>query len=415
MSIVSYAQNFEDVMLWRALQHVREGFYIDVGANDPLVDSVTQLFYERGWRGINVEPMAHYHAMLEVARPRDVNTRAAAGEHPGRMTFYEVAGTGLSTLDDAVARQHADAGRAVTRHEVEVTTLSQLCEAHVQGPIHFLKIDVEGHEAPVLRGMDFKRWRPWVLLIEATRPQSQVLATEAWEPLVLAAGYRKAYFDGLNQFYVAQEHEELLAAFNAPPNYFDHFKLRPGHFYSHPQESLGSLDEGQAAALAMRMRAEVEAAIDQRLSLAIRAAQVEQTQLWQQAIGEVRQVAADVHAMVLRAEAQMQQSQPLQDELARTRQQLNDVLASRSWRVTRPLRWVTGALRMRGLPLRLRRLAGKLLDLVGLRAQASRLRHRYFPDAWPQPADMTPRARSVYDDVQRAMGRERALRRPRKG
>ena len=58
MTFVSYAQNFEDVMLWRALREVTHGFYIDVGAADPDSDSVTRAFYDRGWSGINVEPVA---------------------------------------------------------------------------------------------------------------------------------------------------------------------------------------------------------------------------------------------------------------------------------------------------------------------------------------------------------------------
>ena len=50
--MISYAQNFEDVMLWRALKHVERGFYIDIGAQDPVVDSVSLAFYEQGWRGV---------------------------------------------------------------------------------------------------------------------------------------------------------------------------------------------------------------------------------------------------------------------------------------------------------------------------------------------------------------------------
>ncbi len=45
MTFISFAQNAEDVMLWRALGHVRAGFYIDVGAQDPELDSVTHAFY----------------------------------------------------------------------------------------------------------------------------------------------------------------------------------------------------------------------------------------------------------------------------------------------------------------------------------------------------------------------------------
>ena len=55
MTFVSYAQNFEDVMLWRALSDVKQGHYIDIGAQDPVINSVSLAFYEAGWRGIHVE------------------------------------------------------------------------------------------------------------------------------------------------------------------------------------------------------------------------------------------------------------------------------------------------------------------------------------------------------------------------
>ena len=63
--LISYAQNFEDIMLWRALARVEGGCYIDVGAQSPHVDSVSKVFYEHGWRGIHVEPMAMYAEELQ--------------------------------------------------------------------------------------------------------------------------------------------------------------------------------------------------------------------------------------------------------------------------------------------------------------------------------------------------------------
>ena len=47
MTFISYAQNFKDVILWRVLNHVKNGTYIDVGANDPVADSVTNAFYQQ--------------------------------------------------------------------------------------------------------------------------------------------------------------------------------------------------------------------------------------------------------------------------------------------------------------------------------------------------------------------------------
>ena len=73
MSFISYAQNGEDVMLTRALKHIERGFYIDVGANHPSDDSVTKAFYDRGWRGLNIEPLPEHIAQLRAARLRGIN------------------------------------------------------------------------------------------------------------------------------------------------------------------------------------------------------------------------------------------------------------------------------------------------------------------------------------------------------
>ncbi len=77
MTFISYAQNFEDVMLFRALEGIKKGFYIDVGAQDPVLDSVTKAFYERGWRGINVEPVEQWFKKLVADRPEDFNLQLA--------------------------------------------------------------------------------------------------------------------------------------------------------------------------------------------------------------------------------------------------------------------------------------------------------------------------------------------------
>src|SRR5262249_55301667 len=97
MPFVSYAQNFEDVMLWRALKHVDKGFYIDVGAAAPRDDSVTCAFSERGWRGINIEPNPYLFAELVNERPRDINLSVAVGDRAGTLQMSIIPGTGLST------------------------------------------------------------------------------------------------------------------------------------------------------------------------------------------------------------------------------------------------------------------------------------------------------------------------------
>jgi FkbM family methyltransferase len=225
MTFISYAQNLEDVLLWRALRDVDNGFYIDVGAADPDEDSVTSAFYRRGWRGINVEPEPAYAARLRAARPRDLNLQLALGAMPGRAVFQRMAGTGLSTLDAGIAAEHARAGFATAEPlEVEIVKLSAVCDQHAPATIHFLKIDVEGAEREVLLGADLRRHRPWIILVEATRPKSPERASEKFEDLLFAAGYRECWFDGLNTWYLAEEHDaRLRGCFMVPPNIFDDY------------------------------------------------------------------------------------------------------------------------------------------------------------------------------------------------
>ena len=84
---ISYAQNFEDIMLWRALGAQTPGTYIDIGALSPDFDSVTRAFYERGWHGLNVEPNPLFFAEIERARPRNINLQAAISDVPGRAVM----------------------------------------------------------------------------------------------------------------------------------------------------------------------------------------------------------------------------------------------------------------------------------------------------------------------------------------
>ena len=231
MTFISYAQDYEDVMLWRGLKHIEKGFYIDVGAASPDTESVTRAFCERGWKGINVEPNPEFHAQLLMRRTRDINLCIAVSDKKGThvMNFLSDSdsSTGLSTLDETIAQKHISAGWTNDKQDVEVITLATLWKQYVPAgqDVHFLRVDVECFEEAVIRGNNWSKYRSWVVVVEATLPMSQQESYESWEPILLTAGYLFTYADGLNRFYVADEHAELLLAFKYPPNIFDDFKL----------------------------------------------------------------------------------------------------------------------------------------------------------------------------------------------
>lgn len=321
MTFVSYAQNFEDVMLWRALGQISLGFYIDVGAAWPDEDSVTKAFYDRGWRGINIEPNPSFYRRLENERPNDTNLMVAVSDHSGTLSMNFIEGTGLSTLEDSVATKHAEEGLKIQRQDVLLMTLSSIIEKHKPADleIQFLKVDVEGLETAVLRGNDWSRFRPWIVLVEATLPMSQVESYDSWEPTLIEADYIFAYADGLNRFYIAKEHADLVAAFKFPPNVFDGFV---------------QINQQKTAIAQTRVAEE-------------RAARAEIAQ-------------QDLMILLEQANTELQQ---YKESYARLETSLRIMLSSNSWRITAPLRWVTtqlGRLAQDGLSKRIRALFLKI-------------------------------------------------------
>jgi FkbM family methyltransferase len=204
---------------------LRSGFYIDVGANDPIVDSVTKHFSMEGWRGINVEPQVELYRKIRDDRPNDVNLNVGVSDRASTVEFMQcLSNSGLSTFCPDLAEKRARTGLEFVKRTLPVKTLAEICEEHVKGTIDFLSIDVEGFEREVVLGNDWGRWRPRVVVVEATRP-------ERWEPLLHAAGYLSAAFDGINLYYVRAEEPELLKALKAPVNVLDDYIRRPMHEY----------------------------------------------------------------------------------------------------------------------------------------------------------------------------------------
>jgi FkbM family methyltransferase len=339
---VSYAQNQEDVVLARALRpDDREGFWVDVGAGDPVLDSVTAAFAERGWRGVNVEPLPREHERLCAARPADTNLRVALGATPGQGNLFvepsekrEWPGPdapidrGASTMVPEIAERYRADGQEFTPIEVPIWTLAQVVADYVPGPVDFLKVDVEGFEREVLAGADWSSFRPRVVVVEATVPKSDEPAHEAWEPILLEAGYRLALFDGLNRFYAHADEPELLQTLAIPANVFDNFvpyawtrQVDQAHQWAH------SLEE------------------------ALTHAQEERDQLYER-VAHGCATARDARAQAAIADESTARAL---GEAHRVRTELHELRATRTFRYTAPLRSIYATLRRRSSGLAPRR------------------------------------------------------------
>ena len=149
------------------------GTYVDIGAGHPIADNVSFFFYERGWQGVAVEPQQRLVDLYARLRPRDAVVAALIGTQSGEADFHVFeAFHGLSTTNMKHAEAATALGAGYRTVKVPMITLAELCRKHGLREIDFLKVDVEGAEADVLKSGDWKAFRPKAVVVEAIAPGS---------------------------------------------------------------------------------------------------------------------------------------------------------------------------------------------------------------------------------------------------
>jgi FkbM family methyltransferase len=307
----SYSRNGEDVVLWRTLAGVGRGRYIDVGAYDPRIGSISAAFYDRGWTGITVDPDPGTAVLHQEQRTRDIHIEAAAtGSDQQVVTLHAVDGTGFSTLNGPYAARRAGSGFRMHDIEVRARSMNSILEeaGWVRHDIHFMSISTEGSEIDVLSGMDLTRWRPWVLRVETAGPEGVRSTRPDIDQRVSAAGYRICLFDGLSCFFAAEEHvDELAARLSIPACVLDNFTTPA---YRRCRAKAGTIPG---------LLQDVAQWRQQALSWWAEAMKHSEDEDWQKRYAE------------------------LAEEHATTLAELEGLYQSRSWRITAPLRMALAA------------------------------------------------------------------------
>ncbi len=209
---VSYAQNREDILLSGFFDLTKPGFYVDVGAEGATDLSVTKFFYDKGWRGINIEPIPRLYETLVRERPRDINLNIGIANKRGTLQFREYSGSGFSTFSETMKAVYSSDPQKLTKnfrdYTVETLTLADVFRAQNVASIQFLKIDVEGFEYEVIESNDWATYRPQVICIEANHVQKN------WRVVLRNNHYEQVFFDGLNEYYVDKTQKKLLKDFS---------------------------------------------------------------------------------------------------------------------------------------------------------------------------------------------------------
>ena len=200
-SLISYANEYEDIILYTFLHDIENGHYIDIGASDPIKGNVTNYFYQNGWDGINIEPLTEPFLLLKKERERDINLCAGIGEKDGMKLLYQ--------REDESSFEEI---KNTVPCNKKIFTLSDIyrtfCKDYEE--VHFCHINTNGYEVEILKGIDnWGIFRPWVYAIKATVPGTNIPSYSDWEYILMEQGYFLAYAYDSVRYYVAQEHRVI--------------------------------------------------------------------------------------------------------------------------------------------------------------------------------------------------------------
>lgn len=169
----SYSQDGEDMILKALFEQKKgyKGFYVDVGAHHPVRFSNTKYFYDKGWKGINIEPTPNAIKAFKTFRRRDINLNIGIGPERGELTFYCFNEPALNSFSKEVSERvdrESSTYKIIKELKIEVMPLSVVFDLYLpEGrKIDFISIDVEGLDYQVLTSNNWDKYQPEVILVE---------------------------------------------------------------------------------------------------------------------------------------------------------------------------------------------------------------------------------------------------------
>jgi FkbM family methyltransferase len=205
-----FSQTGEDVILLSILQKLpgialkKKGFYIDVGCNQPIEKSNTFLFYLMGWKGITIDANDKLINAHKKIRKLDTPVCAAVSNRAQEVTFYKSDSDAISTIAENVYNANKNYFTYSECQTLYTKTLTSVLDANVPSgtAIDLLSVDVEGIDLAVLQGLDFKKYRPKLIIIEAHDFSTEGMQQHAIYQLLIQNNYRFYGFIVMNAYFV---------------------------------------------------------------------------------------------------------------------------------------------------------------------------------------------------------------------
>jgi FkbM family methyltransferase len=186
---LSFSQEGEDLLLQRIFGKKNDGFYIDVGAHHPRRFSNTYIFYKKGWRGINIDPLPGTKAFFNSERLEDINLEIGISEKKGDLKYFKFNEPALNTFSEEEALKKASiyGNKIIGEQLIEVNTLEAILDEYLpkNKDVDFLSVDAEGLDMAVLKSINLNKYKPKLILTECLLLNSidDILTNEVYQYL----------------------------------------------------------------------------------------------------------------------------------------------------------------------------------------------------------------------------------------
>jgi FkbM family methyltransferase len=164
-----YSQGGQDIYVTRILKEKREGYFVEIGANNGYIMSNTYLLEKNyGWNGICVEATPYKITDLTNNRPNAICiSNAVHSESNLELDFtvnmFDILNviTEYAEISVDFLNQSGEIIKVVTRSLTDI-----LNDNNAPENIDYLSIDTNGSEFKVLEGIDFTKYKFNVITVK---------------------------------------------------------------------------------------------------------------------------------------------------------------------------------------------------------------------------------------------------------